>query len=132
MQSAKGVNVAPEGIFNKPKPSYTFLTCTSWHLKDWFLQFSLLSTVPSRKHPMSYMYSKALFTLLKKLSRVNPGSTWVEVAHVDFCSGLPGFNPVRYAFTLQKSKWVTTTQAEPGFTLGNFFSSVNRATAPIT
>ena len=32
----------------------------------------------------------------KKLPRVNPGSTWVELTHVDFCSVnayLPGLNP---------------------------------------
>ena len=32
----------------------------------------------------------------EKLPRVNPGSTWVELTHVDFCSvntHLPGLNP---------------------------------------
>ena len=39
---------------------------------------------------------KALFTLRKKLPRVNQGSTWAELTHVDFCSvnaHLPGLNP---------------------------------------
>ena len=40
---------------------------------------------------------------------------------------LPGLNPGRYAFTLQKSMWVNSTQVEPGFILGSFCCSVNRA-----
>ena len=40
---------------------------------------------------------------------------------------LPGFNPGRYAFTLQTSTWANSTQVEPGFTLGSIFCSVNRA-----
>ena len=39
---------------------------------------------------------------------------------------LRGFNPGRYAFTLQKSYWANSTQVEPGFTLGILFRSVNR------
>ena len=41
-------------------------------------------------------FIKALFTLREKLPRVNPGSTWVESTHVDFCSvnaHLPGLSP---------------------------------------
>ena len=39
---------------------------------------------------------------------------------------LPGLNPGRYAFTIQKSTLVDSIQVEPGFILGSFFCSVNR------
>ena len=73
-----------------------------------------------------------LFTLQKKLPRMNPVSIWVELTLVDFCSvnadlpnyggglSLPEFKPGRYAFTLQKSTWANSTQVEPGFVLGRF------------
>ena len=34
---------------------------------------------------------------------------------------LPGFSPVRCAFTQQKHTWVNSTQVEPGLPWGAFF-----------
>ena len=79
---------------------------------------------------------------------MNPGSTWVGLNHVDFCSvnvHLPGLNPVKLNPLMEVGStypgsirvgmrlhcknptWVNSTQVEPGFIPGNFFRSVNRA-----
>ena len=78
---------------------------------------------------------------------MNPGSSWVELAHVDFCSvnaylpglnpgkqptyggglSLPGVQPGWVCVYTTKPRRVYSTQGEPGFTLGSSFYSVNRA-----
>ena len=81
---------------------------------------------------LSHIYCCAYLSLVyttKKLLRMNPGSTWVELTHIWFFKTFvvwtrtyPGWTRVYSTHVHTTKSYVgNSTHVEPGYSLGNFF-----------